>query len=190
MARSKATRPLWVIAKQDNGRMEVLTLRPNSLGEALPVFSFEEEAEMFLRLETPGTCWRARETTAGELVSLLYGPCAAVRKVALDPLPTVDGETIMDLAGRGRERLVRNLVGERYPRPLAAEMPVSPDSSIAPGEDGAGERERAEAVRCQILGASGEAEFGEDGNGIPDYVVLDFEPSEAPPWLSEARQNK
>jgi hypothetical protein len=52
----------------------------------LPVFSFEEEAEMFLRLGGYDGAWRARESSAGELVSVLCGPCKDVKDVALDPL--------------------------------------------------------------------------------------------------------
>jgi len=55
MARSRAqSRPLWLIADHHNGRLGVFTLEPGSEREALPIFSFEEEAEAFLLLETPG----------------------------------------------------------------------------------------------------------------------------------------
>jgi hypothetical protein len=53
----------------------------------LPVFSFEEEAEMFLRLGGYDGAWRARESSAGELVSVLCSSCKDVRGLALDPLP-------------------------------------------------------------------------------------------------------
>ena len=39
----------WLIAKSENSRIEVLTLDRDG-EEMLPVFSHEEEAEMFLRL--------------------------------------------------------------------------------------------------------------------------------------------
>jgi hypothetical protein len=92
--------------------MGVLTLDTGSDSEALAIFSYEEEAETFLRLGTPGADWRARKTTAGELVSLLDGPCAGVKKVALDPLPVVDCEMVLDLEGSGRQEFLRNFVGE------------------------------------------------------------------------------
>ena len=53
----------------------------------LPVFSFEEEANLFLRLGSYEGHWRARERCAVDLVSVLRGPCADVKSVALDPLP-------------------------------------------------------------------------------------------------------
>ncbi len=110
-------RPLWLISKHDNGRIEVFTIHTDSGSETLPIFSHEEEAETFLWLGSPGAGWRARETTAGELVSLLYGPCAGVVKVALDPLPLFgDKEAMCGLVSLLREDFVRNLVNERGPR--------------------------------------------------------------------------
>lgn len=81
-------------------------------GEVLPVFSHEEEAEAFLRLGAPGAGWQVRETMAGELVSILYGLCSGVEKVALDP-PGLNGE--VDLVSLDRKEFARTLVGESYP---------------------------------------------------------------------------
>ena len=108
-----ARRPLWLIAKHENGRMVVLTIERGSDGETLPIFSHEEEAEIFLRLGAAGMGWEVRETTGEELISVLHGSCADVKKVALDPLPVVGGEMMIDLVSLGRENFVRNLVGER-----------------------------------------------------------------------------
>ncbi len=177
-------RPLWVIARQDNGRMDVLTISHDENGEALPVFSFEEEAEMFLQLETPGTCWRASETTPDELVSLLCGPCAGVKSVALDPLPVVDGEIAANLTGRGRDRFVQNLMDAHKTRQnLVPEISDSTDSAELMSKDGAQdgtrdeEKERAEAVRRGILETASEAVDGEDGTPPPEYTVLNFDHS-------------
>jgi hypothetical protein len=77
----------WMVARSGEGRLEPLCVRAG-LWEVLPVFSFEEEAKMFLHLggyEESG--WRARESCTGELVSVLLGPCLDVEGVALDPLP-------------------------------------------------------------------------------------------------------
>ncbi len=118
MARSRAqSRPLWLIADHHNGRLGVFTLEPGSEREALPIFSFEEEAEAFLTLGMPGAEWWARRTTAGELISLLYGPCANVKRATLDPLPVVGGEMVFDLVGPGREDFLKNFVGGS-PSPL------------------------------------------------------------------------
>lgn len=112
MARSRAPRrPLWLITNHENGRMGVFTLGSDDDEETLPIFSFEEEAEMFLRLGETGTGWRARETAAGELISLLRGPYAGVKRVALDPLPVVDGKMVFDLAGWGSRDFLRDFMG-------------------------------------------------------------------------------
>ena len=79
----------WLVAKDGRLRKEMLTVDCDG-GRALPVFSSEGEAELFVWLEA--ACqdgWRVRETSAGELVSILCGPCADVRGVVLDPLPDV-----------------------------------------------------------------------------------------------------
>lgn len=96
--------------------MEVFTIHPGSYRETLPIFSHEEEAEIFLWLGAPGAGWRARETTAGELVSLLYGPCADVGKVALDPLPLFGDEAMAGLVSLLREDFMQKLMDEREPR--------------------------------------------------------------------------
>jgi hypothetical protein len=100
-----------MIARHDaNGRLEPLRVRAGT-SEVLPVFSFEEEAEMFLHLGGyEGGGWQARESSAGELVSVLCGPCADVEGVALDPLPEMlEGATI-ELVEVGRRRFVRRLL--------------------------------------------------------------------------------
>ena len=75
--------PLWVIAEQRPNGLEVFTIGSN----VLPVFSFREEAQMFLGLGYCGDGWQVRETTCGEPISVLYGPCREVGHVALDPVP-------------------------------------------------------------------------------------------------------
>ena len=111
MSKMKAARrSFWLIATRERGRMEVLTIAAG--GEiVLPVFSFKEESEVLLGLEAAQADWRPRETTTGELVSLLLGLCAGVDKVALDPLPGL-GEQILDLVTTSRGHFVRHLMGE------------------------------------------------------------------------------
>jgi hypothetical protein len=96
----------WIIARAGEGRLEPLCVRAR-LSKVLPVFSFEEEAEMFLHLggyESSG--WRARESCAGELVSVLLGPCADVEGVALDLLPQMLEDGTLGLVEVGRKRFV------------------------------------------------------------------------------------
>ena len=83
-------RALWILTSYQHNQIEPLTIDPDRDGGFLPVFSFEEEADAFLELlgeEEKERGWRSRETTAGELISVLLAPCAQVKQVALDPLP-------------------------------------------------------------------------------------------------------
>ena len=84
----------WLIARNEHGRIEVLTL---DCKQTLPVFSNEDEAEMFLRLEGVADGWQVSESRAGELVSMLYGPCTSVKEVALDPLPEMVADRTVGL---------------------------------------------------------------------------------------------
>ena len=112
MSKNKATRRLfWLIVTRAHGSMEVLTI--DAGGETvLPVFSFREEVELFLRLQANGADWWPRETTTGELASLLLGLCARVDKVALDPLPSLGERESIGLLSTGRRRFMRYLMGE------------------------------------------------------------------------------
>ncbi len=84
----------WLLSKRGVCRTEVLTMSCDG-GRALPVFSCEGEADLFAWLgDAFENEWRAREASVGELISMLYGSCAHVRAVALDPSPEMTGEAI------------------------------------------------------------------------------------------------
>ncbi len=90
--------------------------------EALPVFSFEDEARMFLELGAPGGDWRVRVTSGGELVSVMCGPCATVDRVVLDPIPLPGPliESLNELLSIEREAFEGFLLNPRRSR-----LPVS-----------------------------------------------------------------
>jgi hypothetical protein len=95
----------WLVVRHEKRQMKVLTV-DYSGEQALPVFRGQGEAEMFVWLGGAfEDDWRVRETSSGELVSILFGPCAGVGRVALDPSP----ETIR-LVSVSRERFVRWIV--------------------------------------------------------------------------------
>lgn len=88
--------------------------------DLLPVFAFEEEARMFLWERALDPVWNVRNTSSGELVSLLCGPYASVKRVAVDPPPCpgvgsgmlpADREAVLgrlvDRGGRGGQRALR-----------------------------------------------------------------------------------
>jgi hypothetical protein len=114
--RRAGTQRYWVIAKgvKDGfGQPDLLTVDLDGTGQALPVFSFEEEAEMFLWLQTTEDRREARETTPGQLVSILYGPCADVGRVMLDPLPGIGARMQISLLGMDRNDFVESVMGAR-----------------------------------------------------------------------------
>jgi hypothetical protein len=121
--------------------MNVLTINCSN-GETLPVFNFKEEAEMFLRRVELRTSWRVRQTTPGELLSMLYASCAGVEKVALDPPPPgIVREALVGLVSLSRNNFVRALMedgrAELRRRPLwAKELVVPATDKKAEGERG------------------------------------------------------
>jgi hypothetical protein len=94
--------------------------------QTLPVFSNEDEAEMFLWLEGVTDGWQVSESTAGELVSMLYGPCTGVKEVALDPVPEMVVDRTVGLVSLDRKRFIR--------RVLASGRFCEPDRGPSPRE--------------------------------------------------------
>jgi hypothetical protein len=122
--------PYWLISGCRTRGMEVLTVELLDAADfpggrrVLPIFSYREEARAFLKAlrqdrltwgkacVTPASSsWRVRETTRGELVSLLCGACAGVHRILLDPSPEIDAEMVVDLVGVGRESFMERLLG-------------------------------------------------------------------------------
>jgi hypothetical protein len=113
-SRGLSRRPLWILQSYQNNRMDVLTIDLDSDGGFLAVFSFKEEAEAFLSLleDDQKGDWQGRQTSTGELVSVLLGPCAGVRRVALDPLPLSCWGVTLPLVSVDKERFVQELLEE------------------------------------------------------------------------------
>ena len=112
----------WLVAAKRNSRKEVLTVRTDDEQETLLLFSSEEEAEIFLRFGGVPGGWRARESGAGELVSVLSGPCAGVKKVALDPSPEMVVEGTVVLVSLLRESFMNLIVTRRDRHPRLGEL--------------------------------------------------------------------
>ncbi len=125
--RRAGTQRYWVIAKDAKdgfGQPDLLTVDLDGAGQALPVFSFEEEAELFLWLQTTEDGREeVRETTPGQLVSILYGPCADVGRVMLDPLPEIGARMQNSLLGMDRNDFVESVMGAR-----SLDTPYKPSS--------------------------------------------------------------
>ena len=102
----------WLVARHSDSQSEVLILTHGG-SEMLPVFSFREEAEMYLRIEMLSGDWQVREISAEELISLLHEKCAIVRSVALDPLPGTWADGVVELMVLDCERFVSRVVRGR-----------------------------------------------------------------------------
>ena len=73
------------------------------------------EAEAFLSLsksDREEKSWCVRETTAGELISVLLALCAQVKRIALDPLPLSCGEAVLPFMSVKRNHFVQDLMEE------------------------------------------------------------------------------
>jgi hypothetical protein len=106
----------YLIARRKNNRLELLTLAAKSCGETLPVFGTEQAARDFLRRGGFGGDWRVRESSNGELVSLLVGHLARVDHVALDPPPGLAASEDPELPSMSKKGFIATLMSE----PLAA----------------------------------------------------------------------
>ena len=110
----------WLITKHVTSRMDVFTTHLCGDPKALAVFSCEEEAQMFLdlRLAASKDGWRVRQTSVGELVSVLYGPCSDTKKVVLDPVLEVGREELARLLSMHRNDFLELLLREEVPSNL------------------------------------------------------------------------
>jgi len=100
----------WTLSRSEGERTEILAVLRRG-EKVLPVFGHEEEAELYLWLAGLGEGWRVRESRCGELVSVLCGPCADVKGVALDPLPQMIEDGTLAFSCWSRREFVRALTG-------------------------------------------------------------------------------
>lgn len=83
-----------------------LALTPRNV---LPVFSFREEAELFLWLGDLAGGWSARSVSPPELAALLLDNYSSVDDIALDPLP--EARPLIGLVTVSRTRFIAVLLG-------------------------------------------------------------------------------
>ncbi len=117
----------WLIVggTDEDGAIPLGVDLPGEGEEALAVFSFEEEARMYLRLNAPEGRWCVEVIEAEKLASmLLWGGLSWVKRLALDPMPPqsvickandlvcVSRETFLDLLLRSEPEDVA-MVGSR-----------------------------------------------------------------------------
>lgn len=113
----------WLVEERVRVRPEVVVLRLADGRRVLPVFGFEEEADLFARMP-PRDDRSVRRTGTDELVSLLRGPLGDVELVALDPLSDAEADMLNGSVSLTRQEFLDFLVRPGTP----AEPARSPDS--------------------------------------------------------------
>lgn len=134
--RRTCVKTFWLISRYRTGGMEAMRTTLATGEEALPAFSSEVEAHMFLGLGTFEGDWRPRETSAGELIPMLHCLCAGVDRIVLDPLPHASS-SLSDFVSMGRGAFIEFASGQGRAAPPA---PIS-----SPDLAGCGTSERAHA---------------------------------------------
>ena len=104
----------WLIC-DGTGPPGALVLNLAGLGRTLPVFSFPEEAEMFMRLDGLDGDWEVREGVADDFFPHFFGPRERVESVVLDPLPGTMGDGAEGPVGIGPGRFVDRFLGASAP---------------------------------------------------------------------------
>ena len=99
-----------MIERDDGVLREVLTLGAEGEEKTLPIFSYEEEARLFLHLSGLGLGWRICRNRTADLVSVLGDLCSDARRVALDPIPEMGLHGSQDLVSLSREEFVGMLL--------------------------------------------------------------------------------
>lgn len=97
----------WLIVERGPDRPVALTVGAFSDEEALAVFSFEEEALLFLSVQGLAEDCAVTEVAADELASVLLS--SYPRWVTLDPLPGPLGGKLVGLLSVERERFLAGL---------------------------------------------------------------------------------
>lgn len=108
----------WLISG-GAGLADVLTLDLDGVGRTLPVFSFREEAELFLALSGLDDGWLASENGVGDLVALFLGDGADVESVILDPLPAMLSDSSAGLVALSLGRFVDRFLSTEEPDVVA-----------------------------------------------------------------------
>ena len=109
--RTRTVHALWVVLEGSARELPLTVDLPDGT-EALALFSGEEEARMFCHFCEKGASANLRQTTTGEVISLLYCPWCAAKHVALDPFPEIlGGRLLLGLLTLDRAEFARRFAG-------------------------------------------------------------------------------
>ncbi|MBA2693517.1 MAG: hypothetical protein H0U65_13670 [Rubrobacter sp.] len=82
---------------------------------------------LFLAFGASGEGWEVRRSGAGEVLSLLHGPCSSVHGVALDPAPEIFGDPLLKLMTVAKEDFEDSILAAMSPsrrRRMKAVAPI------------------------------------------------------------------
>ena len=108
--RTSTVRAFWIVLEGSARRLP-LTVFLSDGSEAMALFSGDEEARMFCHFCKEGASAIIRQTTADEVLSLLYCPWCAAKHVALDPFSEILGGRLMGLLTLDRADFARRFAG-------------------------------------------------------------------------------
>lgn len=118
----------WLLVKGGQCGKEFLETRLSEGQRALPIFSFAEEAEMFLCLRGSRDGWQVEKVSAADLLSMLYTTFKGTGYVTLDPIPEssclnttgILSISLKDFAERLNKATTRNGLPEKMTMRLPA----------------------------------------------------------------------
>ncbi|HET7479911.1 MAG TPA: hypothetical protein VFJ72_10410 [Rubrobacteraceae bacterium] len=109
----------YLISRCEHNRLDILTVFPRDDEETVPVFGTRRMAEEFLRDGGFEQGWRVRESTAGELISLLLSCLVDLNSVSMDPSPDLAFTGTAPSKRATRREFIAALMG----RPLLVPVP-------------------------------------------------------------------
>jgi hypothetical protein len=92
--RTRTVHAFWMVLEGSPQALP-LTVFLSDGTEALALFSGEEEARISCHFCQEGASANIRQSTTGEVISLLYCPWCAAKHVALDPFPEILGSRLL-----------------------------------------------------------------------------------------------
>jgi hypothetical protein len=102
----------WTVLDEDDSKL-TLDLAPPESGRAIALFSSQEGVRMFCYLGDVSLAPRVEETSAREVVSLLYRQRPVAKYVTLDPPPQMLRSRLLSLLMLDRDRFARSFAGAR-----------------------------------------------------------------------------
>ena len=109
--RTSTVHAFWIVLESRPQVLPLTVFLSDGTTEALALFSGEEETRMFCHFCEEGASANIRQTTAGEVISLLYCPWCAAKHVALDPFPEILGGRLLELLTLDREDFALRFAG-------------------------------------------------------------------------------